>query len=129
MGKFLPYVVSTIALGLLLTTPTGARKESKSWPIAPVELGEGPIDEVAQLERIRVALKDHLRMDNEDTRFIIDRNDMGVFRMMRNVGVVHYISDADSDDTKIGTGTLLNFHLGHCSCRQMVLPIVQLTGR
>ena len=77
-------------------------------PVAPAELGDDPIDEAAQLERIRTELKDHYRPDNEDTRFIIDRNDKGIFRIMQNVGLVHFKSDDDPNETKIGTGTLLN---------------------
>lgn len=98
----------TVLGWVVLTNCAQAQSVPPAVPVAPAELGNGPIDEAAQLERIRAALKDHYRPENEDTRFIIDRNDKGIFRMMRYVGLVHFPADDNPKQTKIGTGTLLS---------------------
>ena len=76
--------VGSAALALAQKYPSAS-----SPPVAPAEPGDGPIDEAAQLERMRAVLKDQYRPDNEDTRFIIDRNDNGFFKSTRNVGIVY----------------------------------------
>jgi hypothetical protein len=66
--------------GMTLSNAAIAQPVPTTPPVAPAELGDGPIDEVAQLERIRSALREHYRPDNDDTRFVIDRNDKGIFQ-------------------------------------------------
>ena len=77
-------------------------------PVALAELGDGPIDEAAQLERIREALKDHYRPENEDTRFIVDRNDKGIFHAVGEVGVVFFAADDRAGTTAIRTATKIS---------------------
>lgn len=94
--------------GMTLSNAAIAQPVPTTPPVAPAELGDGPIDEVAQLERIRSALREHYRPDNDDTRFVIDRNDKGIFSVFSGVGLVHKLSNDDPGETRIGTGTIIS---------------------
>jgi len=103
---------ATGACGLLAALASSAWAEAQSIPsippVAPAELGNGPKDEVAQLERIRSALKAHYRPDNDDTRFIIDRNDKGIFGAVGEVGVVFFSADNQLRKTAIRTAAKIS---------------------
>ncbi|MCI1755356.1 MAG: hypothetical protein LKM31_05815 [Sphingobium sp.] len=108
-------ICSAAALALTLTIATQGvgtafgQSEQPQPPVAPAELGDGPIDETAQLGRIRAALKDHYRLDNEDTRFFIDRNDRGFFRATRNIGLVYKRVPGATDRVQfLGSATLIS---------------------
>lgn len=68
----------------------------------------GLIDEVAQLTQLNEGMKEHLNPNNEDTRFVVDRNSNGAFSQMKNEGLVHFQSDDNSNVTKFGSATILN---------------------
>lgn len=69
--------------------------------------------ELEQLQGFVKQLGHHLRVENIDTRFIIDRNDAGVFSNMKNVGLVTTTDNVMIDNKKMtitseGTATILN---------------------
>lgn len=68
----------------------------------------GLIDEVAQLTQLNEGMKEHLNPNSEDTRFVVDRNNNGAFSQMNNEGLIHFQSDDNSNETKIGSATILN---------------------
>lgn len=71
------------------------------------------LDEVAQLKKFKAQLGAHMDESNTDTRFIVDRNNRGVFKQMRNVGIVQTNDTITLNGSKVnvirnGTGIILN---------------------
>jgi hypothetical protein len=72
-----------IALTILVTTLSAFETEAC-----------GLIDEVGPLVQLKAELGEHLSATNDDTRFVIDRNDTGAFSIINNIGSIHHPSQA-----------------------------------
>lgn len=70
----------------------------------------GLINEVSQLVQLKADLGEHLNPTNEDTRFVIDRNDTAAFSVFNNLGSIHHPSQAAAikGDRKGSTAIVLN---------------------